>query len=70
MSADTPGWTAFTAWLLGMIDPSTPFTVEEATVLKTMIKESLGTKPIVEVVTFGRKVIVRVDERKWEIDVA
>lgn len=66
----TPAWDAFEARLRGMIDPSTPFTVEEATVLKTMIKEQLGVDPKVEVVTLRGKVTVRVDAREWTIDVA
>lgn len=63
-------WATFGAWLRGMIDPSTPFTLEDARTLHAMIKDQIGTQPRVEVVTHVGKVFVRVDEREWEFDVA
>ena len=61
---------AFAAWLRGMVDPATPFTVEDTAALHAMVKAQLGAGPKVEVVSQGGQVFVRVDEREWVIDVA
>ena len=62
-------WSAFAAWLRGMVDPTTPFTVEDTAALHAMVKAQLGAKPAVEVVSQGGQVFVRVDDREWVIDV-
>lgn len=66
---DTHAWRMFNAWLAGLAC-TRPFTVADATELKSMIKSMCGAKALVDVYTTnGDKVHVRVDDRRWELDV-
>ncbi len=66
---DSHAWLMFNAWLAGLACTS-PFTVADATELKTMIKAMCGDKALVDVYTTrGDTVHVRVDDRKWVLNV-